>query len=185
MCAELTAPAVRDGHDGKLILRELAPDDFPALAAMRRDGELQSLLMATPDAVDDAAVRAWIARRCTDPGGGFRVIADAQSAQAVGYAQVSQVHRRNRCGHGGIALAREAWGRGFGRAALGLLVDYAARELGLFKMMSEIRADNEAALKMNFAAGFRAVGTMHAHFRAPDATYDVILLERLLTDVRP
>ncbi len=185
MCSELTTPVVSDGHDGKVILREVALEDFSALAAMRRDVEMQSLLLTLPEAVDDDAIRAWIERRCNDPGGGFRVIADARTAQAVGYAQVGQVHRCNRCGHGGIALAREAWGRGFGRAALGLLVDYAARELGLVKMMSEIRADNEAALKMNHAVGFRSVGTMHAHFRTPDATYDVILLERLLTDVQP
>lgn len=185
MCSELTAPAVREGHDGKVILREVAPDDFSALAAKRRDVEMQSPLLTIPEAVDDAAVRAWIDRRCNDPGGGFRVIADAQTSQAVGYAQMSQVHRRNRCGYGGIALAREARGRGFGRASLWLLVDYAAHGLGLAKMQSEIRADNEATLKMNYAVGFRPVGTMHAHFRDVDATYDVILLERQLTDVRP
>lgn len=185
MRAELTAPAVRDGHDGKVILREVAPEDFSALAAMRRDVEMQSWLLTLPEAVDDDAIRAWIERRCNDPGGGFRVIADAHTSQAVGYAQIGLVHLRNRCGYGGIALAREARGRGFGRASLWLLVDYAARELGLAKIQSEIRADNEAALKMNYAVGFRPVGTMHAHFRDVDATYDVVLLERLLTDVRP
>ncbi|GGF49433.1 UDP-4-amino-4,6-dideoxy-N-acetyl-beta-L-altrosamine N-acetyltransferase [Azorhizobium oxalatiphilum] len=172
--------ADKTGHDGRVILREVRGEDFATLAEMRRDREMQSLLLTVPEATDDAAVRGWIERRCAEAGGGFRVIADAATDAAVGYAQVSQVHRRNRVGYGGIALARSARGRGFGRASLWLLVDYAGRELGLTKMLSEIRADNEAALKMNYAVGFRPVGLIDQHFRDVDATYDVVLLQRHL-----
>ncbi|WP_029005305.1 GNAT family N-acetyltransferase [Azorhizobium doebereinerae] len=168
--------------DAGVILREVRETDFDALAAMRRDTEMQSLLLTIPEATDDDAVRAWIERRRTDAGGGFRVIAEADTSAPVGYAQVSQVHRRNRCGYGGIALSRAARGRGFGRAALWLLVDYAGRELGLAKMLSEIRADNAAALKMNYAVGFKPVGLIEAHFRDTDAVHDVMLLQRHLTE---
>lgn len=185
MCAGLTAPAVGDGHAGAVILRAVTPDDFAVLAAMHRDAELQALLLAAPEAADDAAAQAWIARRCEEADGGFRVFADAGSARALGYVHISQVHRRNRYGHGVVALAREARGRGLGRAALGLLVAYAAQDLGLFKMLADVRADNEPALKISQAAGFRVVGTLLAHARAGDATHDVILLERLLGEARP
>lgn len=168
--------------DARVILREVRETDFDALAAMRRDVETQSLLLTIPEATDDDAVRAWIERRRTDAGGGFRVIAEADTSAPIGYVQVSQVHRRNRCGYSGIALSPAARGRGFGRAALWLLVDYAGRELGLAKLLAEIRADNEASLNLHYAAGFTPVGLIEAHFRDADAVHDVMLLQRHLTE---
>ena len=131
-----------------LTLREPLDPDFALLAAMRRDMSLQALLLTIPDAIDDQAVRAWIARRCNEEGGAFLVIADQVTNIAFGFAQISQVHRLGRFGYGGIALAEAARGMGIGKIAMQLLLEFASAKLGLYKMLLEVRTDNAPAIAL-------------------------------------
>jgi RimJ/RimL family protein N-acetyltransferase len=168
------------GSDDLLVLRQPLDTDFDVLASIRRDPTIQAMLMAIPDATDDNAVKSWIERRRSD--GAFRVVADATTHEALGFVQVSQIHRRNRHGYGGLALLGGARGRGGGHATVALLMKLASDELGLSKLLLEVREDNLVALKVYRAAGFRLVGTLEDHFRDRDGeTHNVLLLERLLT----
>lgn len=166
----------------RIILRQAEDGDFASLAEIRRDPSTQSMLMTVADTVDDEAVRSWIARRCSDMDGAFRIIADAASDCSLGFVQISQVHRRNRHGYGGLALCPGARGRGLGHETVHLLLSLAFKELGLDKLMLEVREDNVVALGIYRAAGFRHVGRLEKHFRDQDGQmYDVLLLERLFT----
>jgi len=166
---------------GRVAFRDVVEDDLPLLFELRRDLSLQSLLLTVPDALDDASLQAWVARRRQDPGGLFRMIIDTAANEAVGYTQVSQVHRKNRTGYGGISLAAKARGRGLGQATLRELVRTACEELGLIKLLSEVRVDNFAALRLNLSVGYRIVGTLEDHFTDSfGETHDALLLERKL-----
>ena len=172
---------VNSGH--KVVFREVNEADLPILFELRRDVPLQALLLTVPNALDEAALRAWIARRQGDPGGFFRVIQDVALGDVVGYVQVSQVHRLNRTGYGGISLASTARGRGLGQATLRLLIETAREELGLIKLLSEVRVDNFPALRLNLSVGYRIVGTLEKHFTDLEGrVHDVLLLERLLSE---
>lgn len=166
---------------GPVRFREVGDDDLPLLFALRRDKALQSLLLTVPDAVDDAALHAWIARRRAEPGGLFRMIEDTGTGSAVGFVQVVQVHHRNRTAWLGLSLAEGARGRGLGQATLRRLLDTARHELGLHKAMAEVRVDNFPALRAHLMVGYSVVGTMHAHYRdAAGHAHDVFLLEHML-----
>lgn len=161
--------------------REVGDDDLALLFAFRRDLALQSLLLTVPDALDDAALHAWVARRKAEPGGLFRMVEDAGAGDTVGFVQVGQVHRRNRSGYLGVSLAENARGRGLGQATLRHLLDVSRDELGLHKALSEVRVDNYPALVYNLKVGFRIVGTIHAHYiDAAGRAHDVFLLEHML-----
>ncbi|MBB3136074.1 RimJ/RimL family protein N-acetyltransferase [Rhizobium pisi] len=164
-------------------LRPVADCDRPLLFSLRRDNALQSLLLTVPDATDDAALDAWIERRRTETGGAFLVIEDQNSGKAEGYVQITQVHRRNATGYGGIVLAEGARGLGLGRAALAELARHASRVLGLRKLMAEIDIDNAASIGLHLSLGYREVGLLEAHFAdANGMTRDVMLFERRLGD---
>jgi RimJ/RimL family protein N-acetyltransferase len=167
-----------------IVLRQPLDTDFDVLADIRRDPAIQDMLMAIPDATDDQAVRSWIERRHND--GAFRIVADATTQEALGFVQISQIHRRNRHGYGGLALLNRARGHGRGYATVALLTRLACEELALAKLLLEVREDNLVALKVYHAAGFRVVGTLEDHFRDRDGNaHHVLLLERLLAEVRP
>jgi len=148
---------------------------------MRRDVSMQAMLMAIPEATDDGAVRQWIDRRTREPGGLFRVIADGDAGDTVGFIQVSGVNRRNRNGYGAVAVSARARRPGIGLLAMRELMRAACCDLGLRKLLAEIRIDNFAAIQMNLMAGYRIVGTLAAHFiDAAGGAHDVLLLERRL-----
>jgi RimJ/RimL family protein N-acetyltransferase len=170
-------------HQASVRLRPVADGDRPLLSSLRRDSALQSLLLTVPDATDDAALGAWIERRRTEMGGAFLIIEDQARGKAAGYAQITQVHRRNATGYSGIVLAEEARGLGLGRAALAELVLHASRVLGLRKLMAEIDIDNAASIGLHLSLGYREVGLLEAHFTdANGMTRDVMLFERRLED---
>lgn len=168
----------RESH---AILREVREDDLDLLFAFRRDSALQAQLLTVPDGLDELALHGWIARRRNEPEGAFLMIEDATNGEAVGYAQVTHVHRNNRTAFGGIVVAAGARGRGLGRAALRELAEFAKAKLGLRKLLAEIRSDNAASHRLHLSLGYRLVGTLERHFTdGSGQTHDVLLVERLL-----
>ncbi|WP_244513086.1 MULTISPECIES: GNAT family N-acetyltransferase [unclassified Ensifer] len=162
-------------------LRALSDSDLPLLFALRRDRDLQSLLLTVPDGTTDADLTAWVERRKNQPCETFLAIEDTATAKAVGYVQVTQIHRRNATGYGGIVLAAHARGRGLGRSALRQLIALGREKLGLRKLLAEIRVDNDLSMKLHLSLGYRVVGKMEKHFAdAGGQHHDVALLELLL-----
>ena len=160
---------------------EVHEEDLALLFSLRRDPALQTLLLTVPDALDDASLKGWVARRQQEPGGLFRIVRDASCGDAIGFVQISQVHRRNRIGYLGLCIATDARGRGLGQATLRTLIETSRTELGLFKLLSEVRVDNFPALRCHLSLGFHIVGTLKAHFLDSEGVrHDVLFLERLL-----
>ncbi len=164
-----------------MIFRPAIDGDFAALAEMRRDKSMQAMLMAIPDKTDDEAVQQWIDRRTNDPDGLFRVIAGDATHAALGFIQVSQINHRNRNGYGAVAVSKRATLPGIGQIAMRELMRAACCDLGLTKLIAEIRADNIAAIQMNLMSGYCVVGTLEQHFAdARGKRHDVLLLEKQL-----
>lgn len=162
------------------VLRRAAPADAAALVALRVDLSLQHLLMANPDperSVDPLTdTTAWLARR--EAQGWFRVIDDGQGAQ--GFAQIAEIHRRNRFGWLGLALLPGARGRGLGARALAEAEAAASDTLGLHKLLLQVRADNAAALALYDRAGWRMVGTLLGHYDDGARRHDALILEKTI-----
>ncbi|MCA2406116.1 GNAT family N-acetyltransferase [Rhizobium leguminosarum bv. viciae 248] len=164
-----------------ITFRDITEEHLPQLFEMRRDLSLQALLLTIPDGLDETTLRAWVERRKSEIGGMFRIIVDTACGEAVGFIQVNSVHRKNRTGYGGICLAARARNRGLGQAALRELIKVAGNELELIKLLSEVRADNFAALRAHLSVGYRLVGTLENHFTdSKGKLYNVLLLERVL-----
>jgi len=169
------------GPERAAFLRNYEGADFGMLAEIRRDPSTNAMLLTIVERTDDAAVQEWIDRRQAEPAGLFRIVADGHTGMGVGFIQISQVHRKNGVGYGGLAVTPRNHGQGFGRAALNALVRLGLGELGLRKLMAEIRSDNVASIQLHLAAGYRAIGTMSHHFLDADGSaHDVILFEKLL-----
>jgi RimJ/RimL family protein N-acetyltransferase len=173
------------------VLRPARPDDAAALAALRADRALQHLLMANPDPPADPpadpsadlleATRAWIARR--QDAGWFRVVDAGQGA--AGFVQVAEIHRRNRFGWLGLALLPAARGRGLGARALAAAETAAATELGLCKLLLQVRADNAGAIVLYDRAGWSRAGHLRAQYDDGTTRHDVLILEKALIPGAP
>ena len=78
-----------------------------------------------------------------------------------------------------VYVARESRGRGFGKAALGALIDD-AKARGWWKLLSRIFPENQASRKLCAVLGFREVGIYEKHARLDGKWRDTVIVEKLL-----
>ncbi|MFT4135313.1 GNAT family N-acetyltransferase [Microbacterium sp.] len=144
-------------------LRPFDDDDLDAVFEMMRDPDAVALASFTADDPDDrAAFDAWIAAERAAPSVALHVVTEdggfvgtAAAFQADGDREVS------------FWIARYAWGRGVGSAALRLLITREPER----PLYARIAAHNAAAIALVTAAGFTEVSRSLAY--APALGRDV------------
>ncbi len=78
-----------------------------------------------------------------------------------------------------VYVSREGRGQGFGRAALGALIDEAMTR-GWWKLLSRIFPENLASRRLCTALGFREVGIYEKHGRLDGKWRDTVIVEKVL-----
>lgn len=164
----------------KVVLRAWANEDLPALQALRNDVPLQRQLMAQPKGSSLDQVRAWLTARSQTADAVFFVIADRASNQALGYVQLLDMDLFHGSGRLGICIGPQAQGHGYGGETLALLADYVRETFGLRKIVLEVLASNEGAIRLYLRHGYREVGRWQQHFRIASGYADVVIMEKLL-----
>jgi len=163
-----------------VVLRAWGPEDLPALQALRNDVPLQRQLMAQPKGSSLEQVRAWLTSRSQTADAVFFVIADRADNQALGYVQLLDMDLFHGSGRLGICIGPQAQGRGCGGETLELLADYVREVFGLRKIVLEVLASNEGAIRLYRRHGYREVGRWAQHFRTATGYADVVIMEKLL-----
>lgn len=164
-----------------VVLRAWASEDLPALQALRNDVPLQRQLMAQPKGSSLEQVRTWLTTRSQTADAVFFVIADRARNQALGYVQLLDMDLFHGTGRLGICVGPQAQGRGCGGETLNLLADYVHETFGLRKILLEVLASNEGAIRLYLRHGYREVGRWLQHFRTASGYADVVIMEKLLT----
>jgi len=122
-------------------------------------------------------VRSWL-------GGRHPVVVVEDTARVVAFASTSS-YRPREC-YAGVAefsvyVAREARGRGAGKAAMEGLIG-AAAAAGFWKLVSRVFVENGASRALLRLVGFREVGTYEKHARLDGVWRDVVIVERLIPE---
>ena len=164
------------------MLRPKQKRDLPCVAELRSDISLQHALMASPvqkpagfDWLREAA--AWVERR--EAKGLFQIVISPKD-DAIGFIQIYDIHLKSRFGWFGIALLRGERLRGIGSAALIAAEVVARNELGLFKLLLQVRSDNAQAITLYERAGWRLVGRLAAQYYDGLQRHDVLIYEKVL-----
>ena len=156
---------------GALKIRDLRPGDWPEVARIYEDG------IRSGNATFETGVPSWEAWDAAH--GEIRFLAELDG-EVVGFAALSPASSR-RC-YSGVAensvyVAREAQGRGIGRALLQELV-VRSEEAGLWTLQTSIFPENRASLALHLRCGFRVVGVRERIARLGGVWRDTLLLER-------
>lgn len=164
----------------QLILREWRESDLDALAALRNDIDLQTLLMAQAKPNSTENVRAWLHGRSSRDDVVFFVAATLDQVVA-GYLQVLNIDRNQGVGDLGICFSPAAHGRGLAHEACSLLESYLRTTLNLRKLTLKVLTSNSRALAFYRKEGYREVGIMERQFRVHDRFEDVMIMEKFIT----
>ncbi len=168
-------------RDGVALRRLRARDAGPFAAAFREDPRLGVWIGAEEDPTE-SSVRRFIARQ---PGlrarGEFLGLAvtDDTKRPFLGHVMLHTIAWRHRRAEVGYWLVPSARGRGIGRAAVSLMVDWAFGDLGLERIEITTTTDNDAARRLALSLGFHEEGVMLARNLERGRRVDVVLLARV------
>ena len=164
-----------------IALREWRESDLDAIAALRNDIALQSLLMTQPRPNSLERVRTWLNSWSTRPDAVFFVIVGRDDDAILGYIQVANIDTFHGHGELGICLSPDAHGKNVARNACDLLEAYLVKIMGLRKLTLKVLVDNQRAIGFYRKVGYRDVGVLERHYRTADGYHDVLVMERRLT----
>jgi [ribosomal protein S5]-alanine N-acetyltransferase len=168
----------RDG----IALRRLRARDAGAFAGAFREDPALGIAIGADEDPTEHGVRRFIARQ---PGlrarGEFLGLAvtDTTKRPFLGHVMLHTVAWRHKRGEIGFWLVPAARGRGAGRTAVSLLVEWAFDVLDLERIEITTTPDNTAAQKLAESLGFRREGVMVARNLERGHRVDVLLLARM------
>lgn len=165
-----------DAEPGALTVRELRPDDWPAVRAIYEEG------IRGGDATFETETPSW--ERWDEAHPALRLVAE-RDGSVVGWAALSPASAR-RCYRGvgevSVYVAEGARGSGLGRALLDELVAR-SEAAGYWTLSAGVFPENEASIRLHKACGFREVGVRESLGESGGAWRNVLLLERRSTVV--
>lgn len=162
----------------RLTARPARLQDAAAITAIYNEGiaDRVGTFETEPRTVDQ--IEAWF-----EHAKAFVAVEDDQG-QVVGYA-VAHPYASRPCYAGvsefSVYIRRSARGRGVGRVAMTALVD-AAREAGLWKLLSRVFPENRASLNLMAWSGFKAIGVHEKHGKLDGVWRDCVIVERVLPE---
>jgi ribosomal-protein-alanine N-acetyltransferase len=168
-------------REGIALRRMRARDAAPWAAAFREDPDLGRMVGADEDP-DEGWARRFIARQPRLRARGQYLgltVTDETGRPFLGHVMLHSVawhHKRAEVGYWLVPAAR---GRGAGRAAVSLLVDWAFETLGLDRVEITTTPDNAAARALAARLGFAEEGVMRARNCERGRRVDIVMLARL------
>jgi L-amino acid N-acyltransferase YncA len=154
-----------------MIVRDLRPEDWPAVRAIYEEG------IRTGNATFETEAPSWEDWDAAHPT--LRLVAE-RDGSVVGWAALSPASSRP-CyrGVGGVSVyvAADARGEGVGRTLLERLVERSEQE-GYWTLTAGVFPENEASLALHRACGFRKLGVRERIGELGGVWRDVIWLER-------
>ena len=161
--------------------RSATPADAAAISRIYNEGIQDRVgTFETRERTEDD-VRDWFGGRYPI------VVVENDEGQIAAFASTSAYRSRD-C-YAGIAdfsvyVTRALRGQGLGRVAMNALID-AARDAGLWKLVSRVFVENLASRRLLGSIGFREVGIYEKHANLDGRWRDVVIVERLIPENQP
>lgn len=153
-----------------MIVRDLRPEDWPAVRAIYEDGIRSGATFET----EPPSWEAWDAAHPA-----LRLVAEHDGA-VVGWAALSPYSPRH-CYRGvgdvSVYIAEAARGAGVGRRLLEALVDRSERA-GYWTLNAGVFPENEVSLRLHQTCGFRVIGVRERLAEKDGVWRDAVWLER-------
>ncbi|WP_394760726.1 arsinothricin resistance N-acetyltransferase ArsN1 family A [Phenylobacterium sp.] len=153
-------------------------EDAPAIAEIYNQGIADRIATFETEPRSVGDIEAWFGSALA------LVVVIAPGGTVVGYAVAHPY--ADRCCYRGIGefsvyVRRDERGRRVGELAMNALID-AAREAGLWKLLSRVFPQNRASLALMARTGFREIGVHEKHGKLDGTWMDTVIVERLIPE---
>ncbi|MFI6703844.1 GNAT family N-acetyltransferase [Streptomyces sp. NPDC050509] len=166
-----------DRHSARLSLRELTADDVNGVLAIYGSPEATEHLSFTPRSLEEVGgiVTRSITSATASPRSEYALgVVDHDSGSLIGFARLAMDPHQQRAATIGFALRPDAWGVGYGRETVKLLLALAFMDLDLHRVWAARSPLNDASAKTLLAAGMTEEGRIRGHVHVRGAWRDSI-----------
>jgi RimJ/RimL family protein N-acetyltransferase len=144
-----------------VVLRRPQPADLAAMVRWYRDPEIARLTRYQTRPMTTAEIERFFKQRLLSADALAYFILEKASARLVGFTTFSALDIDNGSVLFHITLGeRDAWGRGLGTEATGLMLEHAFERLGLHRVGLSVFSYNERAIRAYEKAGFVIEGRL-------------------------
>ena len=166
----------------RVTLRALTEADIPRLTEFKNDVEFELLGGGDPPRPRTLElVRDFFTEQAKDKDSpNFAIEADGRF---IGDCGLFNADRRSGTAEVGIGIGdRDYWGRGYGREALTLLVDYGFRMQNFRKLWLTVQGSNERAIRSYRAFGFVEEGRLREQAWSGGRYEDIVMMALFRSD---
>ncbi|MEE1800548.1 GNAT family protein [Streptomyces sp. JV176] len=166
-----------DRHSARLSLRELTVDDVDGVLAIYGNPEATEHLSFTPRSREEVGgiVTRSITSATASPRSEYALgVVGHDSGGLIGFARLAMDPHQQRAATIGFALRPDAWGVGYGRETVKLLLALAFMDLDLHRVWAARSPLNDASAKTLLAAGMTEEGRIRGHVHVRGAWRDSI-----------
>lgn len=158
-------------------IRNVRPDDAPAIAVMLTDEAVMLGTMRLP-----MAPLELVEKRIAFENGAYKIVATVDG-EVAGLGIMRSFPDTPRHNHVGeidmICVAENHRGKGVGRALVQAFLDLADNWLQLSRLGLLVWSDNDRAIALYESLGFEAEGMMRRYARRPGGFADAVMMGRL------
>ena len=163
----------------EIFLRALEPDDFPLTHQWHADQELYQTLVGPFRFVSLDAEKEYLEKRARYSNQEINlVICLVAESRPIGMISLREIDWLARKAHlTGIFIGEAAFrNRGYGSAALALLLRHCFEDLGLNRIWTLVLSDNQPSIRTFEKCGFQVEGCLRQHAFKGSQFKDVLLL---------
>lgn len=162
-------------------LRAIEPEDLDMLYRIENDTQLWNV-GATNVPYSRYTLHDYIATSSDDiyADRQVRLMVENAEGQAIGMADLINFAPQHLRAETGIVIVDGERRKGYGRAALDALCDYARRVLHLHQLYGVVAIDNEAALMLYQKAGFSRQSVLKEWLCGGERYTDAVVMQRFL-----
>lgn len=169
----------------RLLLRDFAAGDWPAVYAYQRDPRYLRLYEwtdRTPDEVR-AFVQMFIDQQADQPRRRFQLaVTLAPSGEVIGNCGIRLSAAGSHEAEIGYEIAPDQWGRGYATEAVAEIIRFGFDELGVHRISAWLVADNVASARVLQKNGLRLEGRLRDKEHYKGRYWDVLMYARLAED---
>lgn len=158
-------------------LSPMTPEDAEKYTHWLNDQSVVEFLVMAPFVISLESEKAFLSKLSQEHN---YAIVDLDSNETIGSVGLVEVNHINQTAEIGIFIGnKDFWGKGFGREALSLLLDYAFMKLNLHNIMLRVYAFNQRAIDCYQSIGFREIGKIREGLFRNRQRHDIVLMDIL------
>ena len=166
-------------HGYSVAIGPIIPEDIGPLFLMRNDAFAARWDFAYRP-MDCVAYAHWLDRLGVDGSTMVFAIRKLEEPQIIGFVGFGDIHAVHRSAELGVRIGNESdRGRGYGKEAISLALQYAWYSLNLNRIQLRVFSDNAHALRAYMSAGFEQEGKMRRAAFIDGNWRDVIIMSVL------